>query len=87
MLDATSILVDKTFIKNDVSEIVDRDLSSLSISTKKAFTKKGEEVAMTYNRQVLESYSLLEQFGFVVENNIFASLVLSVSNAQSQLTA
>ena len=87
MRDAASILVEKTFIKNDVSELVDRDLSSLTISTKTAYTKKGEEVAMTYNRQVLEPYSLLEQFGFVVENNIFASLVLSVSNAQSQLTS
>ena len=82
MLDAVNILVDKAFIKNEVSNVLDRDLSSLTISTKTIYSKKGEEIAMTYNKQVLEPYRLLEQFGFVVENNIFASLALTVSNAQ-----
>jgi len=83
MVDNAIIQVDKMFLKNDVSDVVDRDLSSLTISTNKIYSKKGEEVAMTYNKQVVEPYLLLEHFGFVVENNIFASLVLSVSNAQS----
>jgi hypothetical protein len=50
MLDTAIILVDKMFIKNDVSDVMDRDLSSLIISSKKIYSKKGEEVAMTYNR-------------------------------------
>ena len=49
MLDTAIILVDKMFMKNDVSDVIDRDLSSLTISSKTIYRKKGEEVAMTYN--------------------------------------
>jgi hypothetical protein len=51
----------------------------LSVKAAKTFTK-GEEVAMTYNNIMLDSYILLEHYGFLVDNNMFATLGLTISN-------
>lgn len=83
MRDLTSIIIDKANIKNEVSQLIDRELSTLTLSSKSDFNKKGEEVAMTYNQNILEPYALLEHYGFVVDNNIFASLTLTVSNVEN----
>ncbi len=59
--------------------MVDRELSTVSISTNKQF-HKGEDVEMTYNKKMLDTFILLEHYGFVVENNMFATIALTVSN-------
>jgi hypothetical protein len=50
------------------------------------FTILGQEVSYTYNTMMLEPYLLLMHYGFVVENNIFGNLGLTLSKVSESLT-
>jgi hypothetical protein len=43
-------------------------------------------VTYTYNFQSLDPIKLLKQYGFIIENNVFASLGMTVSGALDMLT-
>lgn len=53
---------------------------AIGIITSQPIIRNGEELAYTYNSQYLEPFQLLHNYGFTVDNNPFATMVVSTPN-------
>lgn len=54
--------------------------NSVSVSSSKPLTKTNSEVTFTYNPNYLDPFALVDHYGFVVDNNPFASMLLTTTN-------
>jgi hypothetical protein len=69
----------KPVFKNSDSDDITKKKSYLTILTDSKFPNLGQEILYTYNPTVFKPYRLLEEYGFIVEDNQHGEVPLEIA--------